>query len=201
MRNLIIIGGGGHAKVIADIAIANKYNILGFLDDNPNNLEFLGLNRLGCIADALKYSEKAKFIIAIGNNKIRKKINEKYRLNYATLIHPSAIVGSDVAIGEGSVIMPNTVINTSTKIGKHCIINTCASVDHDNLISDFTHISPNATLCGTVKIGENCHVGAGATIINNINIFSNCTIGAGAVVTSNIENSGIYVGVPAKKIR
>lgn len=201
MRNLIIIGGGGHAKVIADIAIANKYNILGFLDDNPNISKLLGYSHLGGIDDAMRFVAKAEFIIAIGNNTVRKTISQKFDLKFATLIHPSAIVGSDVAIGEGSVIMPNTVINSSTKIGKHCIINTCASVDHDNSISDFTHISPNATLCGTVKIGENCHVGAGATIINNINIFSNCTIGAGAVVTSNIENSGTYVGVPAKKIR
>ena len=201
MSDLIIIGGGGHAKVIADIATANGYKILGFLDDNPNISKLLCHSHLGGINDAVKFADKAKFVIAIGNNNVRKTISEKFNLKFATLVHPTAAIGSEVEIGEGSVVMANAVINACAKIGSHCIINTCAVIEHDGIIDDFTHISPNATLCGTVKIGNNCHIGAGATVINNKSICQDCIIGAGAVVTENIETPGTYIGIPMRKIK
>lgn len=201
MHNLIIIGAGGHAKVISDIAKENNYNLLGFLDDNESLTELSGLTRLGKIADCENFSDKAEFVIAIGNNAVRKRIAEEYNLAFATLIHPCAVISPNATIGEGSVVMPLSVINANAKIGKHCIINTASVVEHDNDIGNFTHISPNATLCGSVTIGEMCHIGASATVINNITICDNCIIGAGAVVTKNINNLGTYVGVPAKVIK
>lgn len=201
MHDLIIIGGGGHAKVIADIATLNGYKILGFLDDNPAITKLLDFDKLGKIEDAPLFADKAQFIIAIGNNAVRKEIAEKYNLNFATLVHPTAIIGSQVEIGEGSVVMPSVVINSSSKIGEHCIINSASVIEHDNIIGDFTHISPNATLCGTVKIGDGCHIGANATVINNISICDNTIIGAGTVVIRNIEKSGTYIGIPAKVIK
>jgi sugar O-acyltransferase (sialic acid O-acetyltransferase NeuD family) len=201
MHNLIIIGAGGHAKVVVDIANALGYNILGFLDDNTTINEFANLKQLGKIEDCTKYIDKAKFVIAIGNNAVRKRIAEEYNLKFATLIHPSAVVSPNATIGEGSVVMPLCVINSNTQIGEHCIINTAAIVEHDNTIGDFSHISPNATLCGTVNIGDMCHIGAAVTVINNTNICSDCIIGAGAVVTKDINKSGTYVGVPAKVIK
>jgi sugar O-acyltransferase (sialic acid O-acetyltransferase NeuD family) len=201
MHNLIIIGAGGHAKVVVDIANALGYNILGFLDDNTAINEFANLKQLGKIEDCTKYIDKAKFVIAIGNNAVRKRIAEEYNLKFATLIHPSAVVSPNATIGEGSVVMPLCVINSNTQIGEHCIINTAAIVEHDNTIGNFSHISPNATLCGTVNIGDLCHIGAAATVINNTDICSGCIIGAGAVVTKDINKSGTYVGVPAKVIK
>lgn len=201
MRNLIIIGGGGHAKVVADIAIQTGYNVLGFLDDNSKIEKLLKFEKLGNISDATLFSNSAEFIIAIGNNKIRKEISQKYDLNFATLVHPSAVIGSQVEIGNGSVVMPMAVINAGSKIGKHCIINTAAVIEHDNTVGNYCHISPNTALCGTVKIGKNCHIGAGATVINNINICNDCIIGAGATVVRSIEKAGTYIGTPAKKIR
>ncbi len=201
MHNLIIIGAGGHAKVVVDIANALGYNILGFLDDNTAINVFANLKQLGKIEDCTKYIDKAKFVIAIGNNAVRKRIAEEYNLKFATLIHPSAVVSPNATIGEGSVVMPLCVINSNTQIGEHCIINTAAIVEHDNTIGDFSHISPNTTLCGTVNIGDICHIGAAATVINNTNICSDCIIGAGAVVTKDINKSGTYVGVPAKVIK
>ena len=198
MHNLIIIGGGGHAKVIADIATKCNYNILGFLDDNDSLDSFLDIKKLGKIRDCINNADKAKFIIAIGNNTVRQRIAQEYNLDYATIIHPSAIVSNYSQIGKGTVIMPLAVINADSKIGEHCIINTSAVVEHDNMLGDFSHISPNSTLCGTVKIGKKCHIGAGATVINNISICDNTTIGAGAVVTKNITVLGIYKGIPAR---
>ena len=208
-KNVIIIGAGGHSKVIADIIVKSQDNVLGFLDDNiPINTVIIkekNLKVLGKIEDSLKLREKnndIEFVIGIGNNKTRKAITEKYpNLNYYTAIHPSSQIALDVKIEDGTVIMANACINTSTTVGKHCIINTGAIIEHDNIIEDYVHISPNATLCGTVKIGELTHIGAGSTIKNNINICSNCIIGAGAVIVKDINEEGTYVGVPAKKIK
>ena len=208
-KNVVIIGAGGHSKVIADIIIKSKDNVLGFLDDNipidtviikENNLKVLGK-----IENVLKIQEQntdIEFVIGIGNNKVRKTIAEKYQdLNYYTAIHPSSKIALDVKIEAGTVVMANACINTSTNIGKHCIINTGAIIEHDNNIEDYVHVSPNATLCGTVNVGELTHIGAGATIKNNTNICNNCIIGCGAVVIKDIEEEGTYVGVQAKKIK
>lgn len=143
--------------------------------------------------------ENLEFIIAIGDNKKREKISHSPNLKLYTAIHPSAQIGLDVEIQEGTVIMANACINSSAKIGKHCIINTGAIIEHDNIIEDFVHISPNVALGGTVKIGKSTHVGIGSTIKNNITICENCKIGAGAVVVKNILEEGTYVGVPARE--
>ena len=208
-KNVIIIGAGGHSKVIADIIVKSQDNVLGFLDDNISIdtiiIKEKNLKVLGKIEDGIKIKEQnreVEFVIGIGNNKTRKSIAGKYpNLNYYTAIHPSSQIALDVKIEDGTVIMANTCINTSATIGKHCIINTGAIIEHDNIIEDYVHISPNATLCGTVKIGELTHIGAGSTIKNNINICSNCIIGAGAVIVKDINEEGTYVGVPAKKIK
>lgn len=209
-KNVVIIGAGGHAKVIADIIQKSGDVIFGLLDDNleegtiidnNNNLKVIGdLNKRFTLPITHKDLE---FIVAIGDNKKRKEIVENNKIpnvKYYTAKHPSAVIGMNVNIGEGTVIMPNVCINSSAKIGKHCIINTGAIIEHDNKIEDYVHISPNATLCGTVTIGENTHIGAGATIKNNIEIASDCIIGAGAVVVKNIKETGTYIGVPAKRM-
>ena len=204
-RKVVIIGAGGHAKVIADIIIKSGDEVVGFLDDNieKDTIAIDNYKVIGKTEDCLKLKENKElyFIIAIGNNFTRKDIAEKYNLNYYTAIHPTAVIGMQVQIEEGTVIMANTCINTNTKIGKHCIINTGAIDEHDNIIDDYVHISPNATLCGTVIVGEGTHIGAGSVIKNNITITNNCIIGAGAIVVKNIEESGIYVGIPAKLIK
>lgn len=204
-KKVVIIGAGGHAKVIADIIEKSGDTVYGFLDDNKiiGEKVIKDYRVLGKISECKYLQSDIKdlyFIIAIGDNYIRKCIYEKYTLNYYTAIHPSCNIGIDVKIKEGTVIMANACINPSTTIGKNCIINTGAIVEHDNIIEDYVHISPNATLCGTVKVGTFTHIGAGAVIKNNIEITNDCIIGAGAVVVKNIEEKGTYVGVPAKKM-
>ncbi|MBR3002614.1 MAG: acetyltransferase [Clostridia bacterium] len=204
-KEVVIIGAGGHAKVIADIIIKSGDEVVGFLDDNiEKNTNIIGNYKvIGKIEECLKLQENNElyFIIAIGNNLTRKEIAEKYNLNYYTAIHPTAIIGIQVEIGTGTVIMANTCINPNSKVGEHCIINTGAIVEHDNIIENYVHISPNATLCGTVKVEKYTHIGAGSVIKNNITIADNCIIGAGAVVVKNINKYGTYVGVPAKSIK
>lgn len=205
-KNVVIIGASGHGKVIADIIIKSGDNVIGFLDDNfnlQNKKVFLDKTVIGLVSNCEAIQEKNQeylFVVGIGDNYIRKEIFGKYRLNYYTAVHPSAIISNQVQIGEGTVIMANAVVNANTNIGTNCIINTGSIVEHDNIIEDNVHISPNATLCGTVKVGKLTHIGANVTIKNNIKICSECIIGAGAVVVKNIVDKGIYLGVPAIKV-
>lgn len=198
-NDVVILGAGGHAKVVADIILSTGNTIVGFLDDKNTGMVF-GFPVLGTFADISKYKDSCSFIIGIGSNKIRKQIAGRYSIHWFTAIHSSANIARDVVIGEGTVIMAGSIINPSTTVGKHCIINTGAVIEHDNKIADYAHISPNATLCGTVSVGELTHIGAGAIIKNNINVCGNCIVGAGAVITRDIAISGVYFGVPAKEI-
>ncbi len=195
MNKLVVIGAGGHGRVVADVAKLCGYDDILFLDDSNSSLSS------GKVSDYIKYD--ADFFVAIGNCNVRKKfqnmIVESGR-RLAALIHPNAVIGSNVTVGKGTVVMAGAVINTGTTIGEGVIINTSSSVDHDCVIEDFCHISVGAHIAGTVHIGANSMICAGATVINNINICNNCTVGAGAVVIDDIKSSGVYAGVPAGRL-
>ena len=197
-KEVVIFGAGGHGKVIADIIEKSGDRVIGFLDDKQSLDNVLGYPIIGQLNECIKFKQY-QFFIAIGNNKIRKMIADRYcDIKYYTAIHPSSCIANNVCIGEGTCIMANAIINSSTHIGNHCIINSGAVVEHDNIICNYVHISPSATLCGTVKVAECTHIGAAAVVKNNITITRDCTIGAGAVVVNNINKKGIYVGIPAK---
>ena len=200
-KKLVIIGASGHGKVIADIALKNGYEIIGFLDDNENVKKILGFNVIGKVAEIHKWVDDCEFVIAIGNNVIRERIAETYNVKWATLIHPTVNIGLDVKIGEGTVIMAKAVLNSSVTVGKHCIVNTGAIVEHDNVLEDYVHISPNTTLAGTVCVGKKTHIGVGAVVRNNLSIVGDVIVGAGAVVVKDISEAGVYIGVPARRMK
>ena len=201
MNRLIIIGAGGHGKVVADVALRNGYTDIYFVDDHVKG-EVMGFPIIGATDEIQRLNDgNTDFIIGIGNNLTRKAIAEAYHVNWVTLIHPSAQVAFNVEIGQGTVVMANAVINVCSIIGEHCIINTSAVVEHDNVIDNYVHISPGALLGGTVRVNELTHIGIGAVVRNNIDICSCSTIGAGAVVSKQITESGTYIGIPARKIR
>lgn len=201
---LLIIGASGHGKVVADIAIKmNRWKTIAFLDDNETIKTCMGLEIVGKTNDSFKYKDEADFFIAIGNNMIRERIQKKLEqdgLSVVVLIHPNAVIGADVEIDKGTVIMAGAVINSSTKIEKGCIINTSSSIDHDNFIENYVHISPGVNLAGTVKVGRRTWIGIGSSVSNNISITENCKIGAGAVVVRDINEPGTYVGVPVRRL-
>lgn len=201
MNRLIIVGAGGHGKVIADNAVKNGYTDICFVDDHAVGV-CMGFPIIGTGEVLAELNDgKTDFVIGIGNNAVRKKISEKYDINWITLIHPSAQIAMNVSIGKGTVVMANVVINVCTTIGEHCIINTSAVVEHDNVVGDYVHISPGAKLSGTVTVGKHTWIGTGASIINNVDICDSCIIGAGTVVVKGIKESGTYVGVPARNIK
>ena len=201
-ESVILIGGGGHAKVAADCVRSCGGTVVGILDDGlPAGAKVLDMPVLGKTADFEKFTESS-FLIAIGNNGVRRRIAAQLdgKVRWFTAIHKTAVVSDYARIGAGTVVMPGAVINAGAMIGEHCIINTQAVVEHDNKLADFVHISPAAALGGTVEVGELTHIGIGAKVRNNINICGGCTIGAGAVIVKEIKEPGTYVGVPAVKI-
>ncbi len=203
-EKLLIIGAGGHGKVIADIALKmNKWRNIAFLDDNENVGSVMGLEVLGTSNTLINYIDHYQIFIGIGDNMTRQKIHmmlEAAGANIPTLIHPNSTIGNEVYIGNGTAIMAGTVINCCTKIGKGCIINTGSKIDHDNHIEDFVHISPGAQLAGTVKVGKGTWLGIGSVVINNVNITANCKIGAAGLVLRDITEHGTYVGIPVRRI-
>ena len=201
---IILIGASGHGKVCAEIAeLSGKYDELFFLDDDKE-LTVCGSHPVvGVTADFKKYlDDRTEFFVSIGNADSRKRIQEDVENangRIATLLHLKAMIGKDVQIGDGSIVMAGAVINIGSKIGRGVIVNTCSSIDHDCTIGDYVHVAVGSHVCGTVNVSEGTWIGAGAIINNNVNICGGCTIGAGAVVIKDINLPGIYVGVPGKR--
>ncbi len=201
-RNVIIIGASGFGKQTADIVLNNRDNVIGFLDDNPETVEFFHRPVLGKTTDFAQFSD-CEFVISIGNADIRERIADMMgNAKWYTAIHPKAVVSPyDVNIGDGCVVLSGAVIDPGVTIGKHSLINCNAVVAHDCNIGNYCHISVGTNIAGMVNIGDKTWVGIGSSVSNNLRISGGCMIGAGAVVVKDIEESGTYVGVPAKKIK
>ena len=206
-KDLIIIGASGHGKVVADIARQmtengqKKYEEIKFLDDDREKKACGAYPVAGTTEDIGKLLG-AEFIVAIGDAEIRRNLAKRLEALHAdvpVLIHPKAIVGENVSIGKGTVVVGGAVINAGASIGEHCIINTGATVDHDCRISDYVHVAPGAHLCGGVCVGEAAWIGAGATVVQEVHIGGDCMLGAGSVVINHLDKAGTYMGIPAKQ--
>lgn len=209
---LCMLGAGGHAKVVLDIARLSYCHDSIFLYDDAYHSEkpmsILSTTVVGnfeILLTNLQKNTNAVFVIAIGNNAIRAKHFSFLTASHATaasvLWHPSSVIAETAKVGKGSVVMANAVVNPETHIGNNVIINTAAIIEHDCVIGDHAHISPNATLCGESCVGEGSWIGAGSVIIEGKHVGKNCIIGAGSVVTIDIPDNTLALGVPAKIIK
>ncbi len=205
---VLIVGGGGHAKVLIDTLRLRSARIIGITEADPtkHGTEVLGVRVIG---DDKTISEHAPGTLLLVNGigsvnlpKARKAVFEKYKakgFTFATIVHPSAVVAPDVVLGEGCQIMAGAVIQPGSRISMNVIVNTKASVDHDCIISDHVHISPGVTLSGGVTVGRMAHIGAGATIIQGVRVGDNCLVFAGSVVIDDVPAETQVLGVPARK--
>lgn len=207
MDKIVVIGGGGHAKVLISIVKRlENFEIIGYTDMQDNG-RILGIPYLGNDDELTKLVEKGikKAVFGIGqikNYEIRRKIVLKVKslgFNFPPICAPSAIINEGVLLGEGVVVMDGAVINSGTKIGDFSIVNTNASVDHDCEIEEFVHIAPGVTLSGDVHVHRFTLVGTGAAVIQGITIGEGCVIGAGSAVMRNCASNGLYIGSPAKR--
>lgn len=200
-KKLMIIGAGGHGRLIAGMAEkTNKFSEIVFLDDA--DIKFSGkYSVVDKVCNFEKYLSDHVFFVAFGDNALRRKVSEKILCaggKIGTFVHPNAIVDDNVTIGTGVAIIAGAVINSGAVIGDGVILNTLSSVDHDSRVGSYSHIAVGAHIAGEVKIGENVFIGAGVNVIEDITICNNSIIGAGAVVVKNISQTGTYIGVPAK---
>jgi acetyltransferase EpsM len=196
MNKICLFGASGHGKVIKDVALSSGHLVEAFFDDNPK-VQFIDDVPVFKFTEISDCKEKT-FLISIGSNILRKKLSEKFSLDYDTLIHDNAVISETVAISLGTVIMAGVIINANTNIGRHVIVNTSAVIEHDCVIDDFVHISPSATITGNVSIGEGTHIGAGAIVIPNVKIGKWVIIGAGTVVIKDVPDFAIVVGNPGR---
>lgn len=208
INSLIIIGAGGHGKVIAESAEAcGIYDQIYFLDDKYASKdkisEIYGWKVIGSIDSFHEHIETSHFIVGIGNNSRRihiQKTLEDANAKIACVIHPTAIVSQYCTIEPGTCVLPGAIINIGTAIGKGCIINSGACIEHDCCIDQGVHISPNVSIAGGVKVGNGSWLGIGCSVIELIEIPANCIVGAGSTVIKSPVVAGTYVGSPAHLI-
>lgn len=188
-----IFGASGHAKVVIECLEDAKIPISAVIDNDILKTEIFNY-----LVNHQIINNGENFVIAIGDNKIRKNIVNSNDFKYGIAVHPSAIISLRSTIGVGTVVFHRALVQVDVKIGEHCIINTAATIDHDCKIGDFVHIAPGVTICGNVQIGDLTIIGAGSTILPNLTIGKNCIIGAGSVVIDDIPDNSKVVGNPAK---
>ncbi|WP_342421223.1 acetyltransferase [Paenibacillus sp. FSL E2-0178] len=203
MDNLLILGAGGHGKVVAETAmLTGRWNNIAFLDNDNTLNRVLGIPVIGDFDTYLDHKKTySNAIVAVGNNRNRHvwltKL-EKAGYKIPVIIHPSSIVSKFSGIESGTVVLANAVINANASIAQGCILNTSCTIDHDCVIGKGVHISPGVNVSGTVTINDYSWLGVGAKIVNNITIGSNAIVAAGAVVISDIPDSVMVAGVPAQ---
>ena len=208
---IIIVGGGGHASVVADALLARGETVLGYTDADPHRHGHLicGLPVLGNDGVLEQYhKEQVSLANGLGDLgeetvPIRKHLQtklEKQGWRFCSVIHPQAIVSRFARLEVGVQIMAASVIQPGVTIGVGSLINTAAVIDHDVVIGAWSNVAPGAVLCGQVIIGEASYVGAGATVRQGLHIGPNTLIGAGALVVKSFAGNGLLVGVPAQPL-
>lgn len=197
---LLVIGAGGHAKVVVDAAVASGWEIAGILGMPGDAPDVLGYP---VIIDA-PAPEADAFIVAIGNNTLRAaRFDELVSAGMApgTVIHPSAIICSHVTMGAGTFVAAGAVVNPCAHIGVDAIVNTGCTVDHDCVVGDHALVGPTASMCGASRIAEGVTLGAGATLKPGMAVGEWSVVGAGAAVVSPLPARSVCVGVPARVVR
>lgn len=197
---LYVLGFGGHARSVADVALAAGVKGLLFVDPNamPDE-EFAGF----AVVSSMPHPASVdwKVFSALGDNLRRKQALDNVALPSVVLVSPTATIGRLAELGEGTFVGHHAHVGPAARVGRGAIINTGAIVEHECDVGAFSHISVNAAVAGRSRIGANVVVGAGATVIDGIRVCDNVVIGAGATVVDHIVATGTYVGTPARLIR
>lgn len=195
---LIIIGAGGHGRVVADSAYASGKNVAGFLDPSkPKGARINGIAVLGdgTINDPYSNFPDHSFFIGLGDGPARwQQFNalKIAKLPVPHIIHPFSYISPSATIGSGALVAAGVVVQANAKIGEAVILNTGSRIDHDCKIGNGAMIAPGSTLCGNVEIGAHAFIGAGAVITPGVTIGDNAFIGAGSVVVENIPINSVY---------
>jgi sugar O-acyltransferase (sialic acid O-acetyltransferase NeuD family) len=204
MRDLLIVGCGGFGREVADIVDA--VNFLGFVDDDPSrdNIERVGRRGsrlLGPVDEATRKYSRANFVIGIGNALARQKIAdtlESAGLNPVVLVHPSAVVGANVELGDGTVVAAHVAVGSDVVIGRHVHLDRGTQVGHDSFVQDLATVHPAAVISGSCRVGSRAELGTNCTLLPGVGVGSDAVVGAAACVTRDVPQDVIVRGVPAR---
>lgn len=200
---VVIIGGGGHAKVVIESLRARGETVTAIVDADPTPREVLGVPVAGddLTLPDLRAQGLSKLFVAIGDNRLRQKLGRKARelgFSLVNAIHPSAVVSPSARLGEGVAVMAGVTINAESWIGDLAIINTGAVIDHDCRLGAACHLGPASALAGGVSVGERAFLGVGARAIPGVSIGADTMVGAGGVVVRDLPDAVLAIGVPAR---
>jgi sugar O-acyltransferase (sialic acid O-acetyltransferase NeuD family) len=211
MKRIILVGGGPHAEVVADIVEQQGlYQVAGITDTRRSvGDRFLGYTVIGeqeALQGLMDEHGVVGGIVCVGDNYLREKVALELRaqvpeFEFATAIHPSAAVSPRAEVGEGSVIMPGCVVNTSARVGRHCIINTLSSLEHRSTMGDYSSLSAGVITGGFVTLGEYSALALGVTVLDRVRIGRNVVVGSGSLVMKDTEDDVLMYGSPACVIR
>jgi UDP-perosamine 4-acetyltransferase len=206
--SVIVVGAGGHARVLIDALQRSGHTILFATDVDvaKRGQSVLGITVAGG-DEAIAAHVPGTVLLAIGVGSVgkddtRRATFERFAREghrFATVVHPNAVVAPDVTLLDGAQVMAGAVVQTGSCIGRNAIVNTGACVDHDCRVGDHAHIAPGATLSGGVEIGEGTLVGTGACVIQSIRIGSGSVVAAGAVVVRDVPEGACVMGIPARR--
>lgn len=206
MKEIVIIGAGGLGIGVAWLARRCGRKIKGFLDDTPekHGSLILDIPVLGRIETRDLYLD-CEYIIALGNPRNRKKIVDTFfsskNYSFATLIDPSALLGENIEVEEGSMIWAGSILTVNVKVGQHCIVHLNSTLSHGTTVNNFVTISPNVSISGDVSIGDIVEIGANAVLKEKLSVGNGAVVGMGAVVTNNVTSHHVVVGNPAKVLK
>jgi sugar O-acyltransferase (sialic acid O-acetyltransferase NeuD family) len=209
MKPVLIIGTGGHAKVVADALLASGRQVLGFTsgeawDGEPPEvlpgLKVLGTDEVLC-GYAAAYVDLVNGLGGIDCSGLRRHVQERFEAegwHFSGVRHPEALVSPFAVVSAGVHLLAACVVQAGARIGTGSIVNTAAVVEHDSVLGDYVHVAPRAIVCGATHVGSNSHVGAGAILLQGLQVGPNTLVGAGAIVVKHFGGRGTLVGVPAR---
>jgi sugar O-acyltransferase (sialic acid O-acetyltransferase NeuD family) len=208
-NELVVVGGGGHAKVVISIIRKlGKYRLLGYTDlmDRGTLLDAPYLGSDAALAPFAAKSPKLSLVLGLGQvglGDLRRELWDRlrqYTLPIPPLISPDAVVNEGTSIGDGTAVFDGAVINTGAQIGRGAIVNTNSTIEHDVVLEDWVHVGPGTIISGDTRVGAHCMIGAGAVVIEGREIADGCLVGAGAIVIHDLKEPGVYVGCPARRL-
>jgi sugar O-acyltransferase (sialic acid O-acetyltransferase NeuD family) len=204
-NRLVIIGTGGHAKSVFSLISDIGYEVKFFLDETAKDKEFLGIRVATQLSEIPNYQDYG-YLIAIGDNSLRKAVRDKLVgiipiESFPAIIHKSAYVGMDASIGFGTLVFPFSNIGAYSQVDEFCILNTGSILEHDSSISAYSALAPGATVGGNSQIGSGTWVGLNASIMQGIKVGDNSIVGAQSYVNEDVGSNVVAFGTPAKVIR
>jgi sugar O-acyltransferase (sialic acid O-acetyltransferase NeuD family) len=209
--DLVLWGASGHAKVLAECAHRLGYRVVALFDNDPTASSPLKGVTLHTGWEGFQSWRRSQagpvsFLVAIGGQKGADRLEIHNRLEREGLIpisivHPTAYVAANAAIGNGSQVLANAAVGAEARLGRQTIVNTGASVDHECVLGDGVHIAPGATLAGCVSVGDRTLVGAGAVVLPRVRIGRDAIVGAGSVVLRDVLDGTTVAGNPARRLR